>query len=335
MELGLVALLRSAWIAGTLPLIVALMPFSRLHLFREAILGFAKRGKIMQSSSYKFTVPQRFFLHFYVVAVAWTTLLFLATGLYAYRTASLVSEPYTIASHLTGGSHFFSLHKIRSTPLKRRFRVWRSVFLLFLMEFQVLRRLYETIYVFNYSPSARMHILGYLTGLFFYTAAPLSLCCTFAPEVFEFAVNQMVEFIVKGKNRMPDIEFDLWDFVNLLLKLGWFQWVGVAIFVLGWIHQCRCHAILGSLRDHSEQVDEYVIPHGDWFEIVSSPHYLAEIVIYAGLVIASGGTDLTVWLLFGFVVANLVFAAKETHKWYLRKFDNYPSNRYAIIPFIY
>jgi hypothetical protein len=26
------------------------------------------------------------------------------------------------------------------------------------------------------------------------------------------------------------------------------------------------------------KVDEYVIPHGDWFEIVSSPHYLAEIV---------------------------------------------------------
>jgi hypothetical protein len=26
------------------------------------------------------------------------------------------------------------------------------------------------------------------------------------------------------------------------------------------------------------KVDEYVIPHGDWFEIVSTPHYLAEIV---------------------------------------------------------
>ncbi|KAM1382077.1 hypothetical protein ACFX2F_034588 [Malus domestica] len=33
-----------------------------------------------------------------------------------------------------------------------------------------------------------------------------------------------------------------------------------------------------TLRDHSEQNDEYVIPHGDWFEIVSSPHYLAEMV---------------------------------------------------------
>nr|DAD40441.1 TPA_asm: hypothetical protein HUJ06_014764 [Nelumbo nucifera] len=28
-------------------------------------------------------------------------------------------------------------------------------------------------------------------------------------------------------------------------------------------------------------------------------------VIYAGLVIASGGSDLTIWLLFGFVVSSL------------------------------
>jgi len=33
----------------------------------------------------------------------------------------------------------------------------------------------------------------------------------------------------------------------------------------------------GSLRE-SRQADEYVIPRGDWFEIVSSPHYLSEIV---------------------------------------------------------
>ncbi|KAJ6937032.1 LOW QUALITY PROTEIN: polyprenol reductase 2-like [Populus alba x Populus x berolinensis] len=92
--------------------------------------------------------------------------------------------------------------------------------------------------------------------------------------------------------------------------------------------------MMGSLREHVGKVDEYVIPHGDWFEIVSSPHYLAEIVIYAGIVFGSGGADLTIWLLFGFVVSNLIFAAAETHRWYLQKFDNYPSNRVAIIPFL-
>ncbi|CAN1768739.1 Polyprenol reductase 2 [Linum perenne] len=103
----------------------------------------------------------------------------------------------------------------------------------------------------------------------------------------------------------------------------------------------------GSLRSQGKKVDEYVIPYGDWFELVSSPHYLAEITVgaftlvafrlydYAGFVVASGGTDLTIWLLLAFVVANLVMAAGETHMWYLHKFDTYPINRYVIIPFVY
>ncbi|KAL0365624.1 UNVERIFIED_CONTAM: Polyprenol reductase 2 [Sesamum angustifolium] len=93
--------------------------------------------------------------------------------------------------------------------------------------------------------------------------------------------------------------------------------------------------VKSSLRDNDEKVDDYAIPRGDWFEYVSSPHYLAEIVIYGGLVVASGFSDITIWLLFGFVVANLVFAAAETQRWYIRKFDNYPRNRYAVIPFVY
>ncbi|GKC17123.1 polyprenol reductase 2-like protein, partial [Tanacetum coccineum] len=70
----------------------------------------------------------------------------------------------------------------------------------------------------------------------------------------------------------------------------------------------------GSLREKTEKLEEYVIPYGDWFEYVSSPHYSAEIVIYGGLLVASGGADLSLWLLFAFVVANLVFAATETQR---------------------
>ncbi|XP_017413047.1 polyprenol reductase 1 [Vigna angularis] len=117
------------------------------------------------------------------------------------------------------------------------------------------------------------------------------------------------------------------------LLWGWKHWISAAVFLWGWIHQYHCHKILGSLR-HSTDAEEYVIPHGDWFEIVSSPHYLSEIVIYASFVVATGGSNLTVWLLFAFVVANLSFAAVETHKWYSQKFKDYPSNRFAIIPFL-
>ncbi|KAL2460029.1 Polyprenol reductase 2 [Abeliophyllum distichum] len=333
----LVTLLRTAWVSGIMPILLACIPLPKLGAFHDLLLGFAKRGKIMHSSSRKFTVPQRFFIHFYILAVIWTSILLATTWHYAYRITPAVSEPSlysSIASHLTGSSNVFPLHKSDPSSREQKYRVWQSVFLLLLMEAHVLRRLLETIYVFKYSPSSRMHIFGYLTGLFFYTAAPLSLCCKYASEVFKFVADLVVEFVIKGKDRMQVPEFDWWGHVNPLLHLRWYMWIGGAIFLWGWIHQYRCHAILGSLREN-EQDDDYSIPHGDWFQYVSSPHYLAEIVIYAGVVIASGCSDVTIWLLFGFVVANLAFAASETHKWYLQKFDNYPRNRSAIVPFVY
>uniref|UniRef100_M4CCP9 3-oxo-5-alpha-steroid 4-dehydrogenase C-terminal domain-containing protein n=1 Tax=Brassica campestris TaxID=3711 RepID=M4CCP9_BRACM len=283
MEVGIVWLVRAAWIASILPILIASIPSSKLTSFHQLVLGFAGRGKILHLSSQvstlavlvtripqiclriapiglliKWTVPQKYFAHFYVVGAAWTTLLLATTWMYACKTAPLSSEEFhlsDIASHLTGGSHVFSFHKSHLTPVEHHFKVWRAVFLLVLMEIQVLRRLIESFYVFKYSPSARLHILGYLVG--------------------------------------------------------------------------------GSLRENPSQAKEYIIPHGDWFEIVSSPHYLAEIVLYLGLLIASGGTEITIWLLHGFVVGNLTLAAGETHRWYLRKFENYPANRNAIFPYVY
>lgn len=166
--MGLVTLLRVAWIAGTLPILIASIPCSKLNWFHDFLLGFAKRGKTMQSSSGKFAVPQKFFCHFYALALIWTTFLLVATWLYAYNMAPLVSQPQqfsSIASYLTGGSHRFWLHGSHSMKIEQMYRCWVSIFLLLLMEAQVLRRLYETIHVFKYSPSARMHIFGYLTGL--------------------------------------------------------------------------------------------------------------------------------------------------------------------------
>ncbi|KAL2925134.1 Polyprenol reductase 2 [Bienertia sinuspersici] len=340
MELEIKNLLNLAWVTAIMPILIASLPFSHFNSLHHAFLVFSGRGKIFQSSSRlsKLTVPQKFFSHFYVLAVLWTSVLLLTTWVYAHNIGSMVSESTShskVASYLIGGSHMLSLNKTHSTSAQHIFRVWQSVFLLILMEVQVLHRLYESLYVFNYSSTARMHIFGYLTGLFFYIAAPLSLSCNCAPEVFTFTTNRVAEFIVKGKNRMPPPEFQWLEYLSPLLKLGWIQWVGAVIFFCGWLHQRRCHAILGNLREEKEQADDYKIPRGDWFESVSSPHYLAEIVIYAGLVVASGGRDLTVWLLFAFVVANLVLAAAETHRWYHRKFENYPSNRYAIIPYVY
>lgn len=120
------------------------------------------------SNLQKFTVPQKYFMHFYVVGVLATTILLLAIWFYAYMKMTPLlpeSSSYsTIASHLVG-SNSFSFGRVHSRTMGHKYHVWRTVFVLLLMEIQVLRRLYETEHVFHYSPSARMHIVGYLTGL--------------------------------------------------------------------------------------------------------------------------------------------------------------------------
>lgn len=337
MHIRFAILLRAAWLAATLPILVASLPFSRLDPFYRILVSFAGRGKIIQSTS-RFTVPQKLFTHFYVIATCYTSVLLLATWFYAHQFETLAYESTSysnVASYLTGGSHIFSIHKTLSGSSGERSRVWRTVFLLLLMEMQALRRLYESIFVFHYSSSARVHIIGYLTGFFFYIAAPLSLCCDVAPDAFTHAANRIFESITKEKHQALEIEFNWQEYLLPLVRSGWTQWVGAMIFLWGSIHQYKCHSILGKLREGKEVGDEYIIPHGDWFEVVSSPHYLAEIVIYGGMVVASGGMDLTIWLLFCFVVANLAFAAAETQRWYHRKFEDYPKNRCALIPYVY
>ncbi|WOL05727.1 polyprenol reductase 1 isoform X2 [Canna indica] len=337
-KIGFTALLRPAWVAATVPILVASLPIRPVGFLHRMLMRFAARGKIMKNTSSRFTVPQRYFLHFYLVALALTTFLVLSTWFYAYRKMLPLTSNWfsslTVASGLIGGSDIFSFQKAPFTTMEHKHKVWRTLFVLLLMEVQVLRRLYETIYVFHYSPSARMHFLGYLTGLFFYIMAPLSLGVACAPEALSYLHGQIVEFIVKGRERMPDLHIDWLELLKPFIYLGWSQWMGALIFFWGWLHQHRCHEILGSLRENKGK-DEYVIPHGDWFAYVSCPHYLAEIIIYFGILVASGGSDLTIWLLFMFVVSNLVFAAAETHRWYHQKFEKYPKTRRAIIPFIY
>jgi 3-oxo-5-alpha-steroid 4-dehydrogenase 3 len=44
--------------------------------------------------------------------------------------------------------------------------------------------------------------------------------------------------------------------------------------------------------------------------------------------------DYTMVLVWGWVLVNQVVAALMSHNWYKRTFNNYPSNRKAIIPFL-
>lgn len=121
--------------------------------------------------------------------------------------------------------------------------------------------------------------------------------------------------------------------------------IAAALFVWGWRHQFRCMVILGLLRDQQptkpvgsqrhQSSYAYRIPHGDWFEIVSSPHYLAEVIIYTAVFLVMGGKNHYWLLVVLFVITILSVSARQTHAWYKRTFRGYPAERYVIFPRIY
>lgn len=126
----------------------------------------------------------------------------------------------------------------------------------------------------------------------------------------------------------------------------WTWWIGAGLFLLGNIGQYVSHRTLASLRGTTGQQgntisSRYAIPLGHLFTWISCPHYLCEIIIYIGLCIMVS----TSWtwacaapavLLTLFVASNLSRSALDTHRWYLEHFgDLYRAkNRKALVPWL-
>ncbi|GER55829.1 3-oxo-5-alpha-steroid 4-dehydrogenase family protein [Striga asiatica] len=114
----------------------------------------------------------------------------------------------------------------------------------------------------------------------------------------------------------------------------WFWWrmaAGGAVFVGGAAANVWSDGVLMGLK---ESGDGYRVPRGGLFEWVSCPNYLGEIVEWLGWAVMTWS-----WAGLGFFVytcANLVPRAGQNHRWYLEKFgEDYPTNRKAVIPFVY
>ncbi len=116
------------------------------------------------------------------------------------------------------------------------------------------------------------------------------------------------------------------------------QACAVAVFLYAWYHQFVAHKILAALRleptakSEGNPLTTYRIPRGDWFNYVSCPHYLAEILMYASLAAILGWQNTTGLVIFAWVFMNQVVSALMSHFWYQDKFDDYPRSRKAIFP---
>lgn len=76
------------------------------------------------------------------------------------------------------------------------------------------------------------------------------------------------------------------------------------------------------------------MPKGGCFQLVSCPHYFAELLIYVSLGFVFGGLSLTWWLVVLYVFFNQALAGQLSHELYVSKYQSYPKDRKAFIPFV-
>ena len=122
--------------------------------------------------------------------------------------------------------------------------------------------------------------------------------------------------------------------VTALYDVNWFFSlpfiIGFIVFLTGAYINHQSDTILINLRKGPK--NGYKIPYGGFFKYVSCPNHLGEIVEWIGFAILTCSLPVFVFALW--TIANLMPRAIQHHHWYRQKFQDYPQDRKAILPYL-
>ncbi|XP_016149750.1 polyprenol reductase-like [Sinocyclocheilus grahami] len=172
-----------------------------------------------------------------------------------------------------------------------------------------LRRLLECLFVSVFSNGV-IHVVQYAFGLGYYVLLGLTVLC----------INPSLP--------QPG---------SLVNQLTWHHVIGTLLFIWASLLQNRSLSLLVKMRtDSSGKVETlaHKMPCGGWFELISCPHYLAELLIYVAMSVCCDCSSLTWWLVVLYALCNQALAAQLCHDYYRSKFETYPTQRNAFIPFV-
>ncbi|XP_058980730.1 polyprenol reductase isoform X2 [Musca domestica] len=183
-----------------------------------------------------------------------------------------------------------------------------------LMCLQCTRRFYETNFVQIFSKNNKISIGHYAVGYVHYFGTILTILANSEGFV--------------GGSHPSGLNFS---------QLSGIHYVTIALFLFSWWHQYQSNLILVNLRTDRKTgkviTEKHLLPSGGFFDWISSPHMLFEVVLYVALLVGFMEKSLTWWLVVIWVTSNQIYNAMCTHTWYKQTFKNYPRKRKAIIPF--
>lgn len=256
-----------------------------------------------------FLLPKSYFIHFYVTAIA-IFIPSLAIIIVYYVPSEINTKLIaTINSAKKLLDNYVQIEISDSLTL-----ISSLTFTVILMTIQSSRRLYESVFISVYSKNSKINIIHYLFGHAFYLMTAISTVCP----------------ILLSQTSSKYTLADLLD--NLVTKRRALAFV---LFIYVSHYQHKCHVILANLRkDKTGRVitEQHYVPSGSLFEYVSCPHFLIEIIIYF-LILVIQNFSISYWnLIFLLVLSTQTINAINEHKWYKRKYTDYPKEKKAIFP---
>ncbi|PNT22092.1 hypothetical protein POPTR_008G012800v4 [Populus trichocarpa] len=109
------------------------------------------------------------------------------------------------------------------------------------------------------------------------------------------------------------------------------KYPGVVLFLVGIVGNFYHHHLLSSLRTKND--NGYKVPKGGLFGLVTCPHYFFEILIFLGISFIS--QTLYTFASTISTICYLMGRSYATRRWYLTKFDDFPKDVKAIIPYVF
>ncbi|CAG9856560.1 unnamed protein product [Phyllotreta striolata] len=273
------------------------------HIGRLIRYGRTGRGT---RDIWGFNIPKSRFRHFYIVAtIVFTVILCHVTCFYVFgfKVPSFYMDFIESITHPNRKVHVSATH---------------AYVAILLLTLQVFRRFYDTHYVSVFGLKSRMNIFHYIVGMTYYIFLPFAVIS----EAPKFVKNET-------KPSSGDIDFSV--------LTGW-DYVAIVVFLWAWWHQYVSFKILAALRKNRQGevvTNAYDLPCGDWFEYLSCPPQVAEILMYSCLTILLLH-NVTWRYAYLWVCTNQMITIIFSHQWYKSRFQRYyPEERKLLIPFIY
>ena len=375
------SVLRTFWIL-IIALFLALWGIHYSDICPAVVRDGVRYGKLVPSARAAglirdLQVPKRWFSHFYIAGFVWhiavLVTLFDAVGMCKGWWAGWGVFP-ALAALVVGDAPPRPSESVATLARCQGASAMPVLLATILYLLQLGRRLFESTRLAVHSRTAKMHLAHYAFGIAYYAAVPLSIAVS-SPALLAAAFSSTITIGRGGSSK----------FRLAAAQWAWQHVLGTALFLWGSLHQWRCHVILARLRrpspckllqpghkpestlgQHAGHISadagtgegadtitvrgaKYCVPQGGWFELVSCPHFLAEIIIYVGLALVLHGGETHIhdpvhadieagsimWLVVFTAFLNLAFTAMQTHHWYRQQFgDRYPAHRRAIVPFL-